>query len=686
MTQARDSGYRMTLSLHVLNELGINLYSNVPAVLAEVVANSWDADATTVFIEIDRDKGRITITDDGQGMLVHGDVNEINDRYLHVGYHRRDEQDEVDGGGTVLTRDALGNSITPKFKRPVMGRKGIGKLSLFAITDEFQVHTARDGHSAGCIMSSKDIRQQIKEESGVYYPRAITAAEVEVDHGTRIVLTELKKDLSQAARNIRRRLARRFGTRGAKYNFEVFIDGTKIVAQDRDYFHKVQYLWEYGDSDPTFASQCNRLVESFKRTGIVNSDKGLALTGWIGTAFRSGDLKEGGNEDQESINKLVIFVREKLAQEDILEAFGEGGVYASYVFGELYADFLDFDSETDIATSSRQKLIEDDPRYIALKTFIGSELKEIQSKWTDLRNRKGEEVARQIPSIDAWFKRLGPDHRRKARAIFGKINQLNLEDEQRRVLLQNGVIAFETLRHKEQLDKLDSLSAQDISTIGKIFYDLDDLEATLYHRIVVERLRVIDALTKAVDDNALEKVLQDHIFTHLWLLDPGWERATETVPSYMEKSVTKMFEDVDKTLTPEERASRIDIKYTTAQGKHIIVELKRADRLLSTSDVHRQLDKYRIAFQKVARQHEEQPKPIELVCIVGRELQEWADPGERDVTARTLAQIGARVVTYQQLIADSEANYREFLERNADAGRISELIRQISEWEWNSDG
>ena len=686
MTEARDTTYRMTLSLHVLNELGINLYSNVPAVLAEVVANSWDADATKVTIDIDQDEGRIIITDDGRGMLVHGEVNEINARYLHVGYHRREEQDELDEHGTVLTRDAEGNSITPVFKRPVMGRKGIGKLSLFAIANEFQVHTAKDGHKAGCIMSSKDIREQIKEEAGVYNPRPIVLAEVAVGGGTRIILTDMKKDLSQAARNLRKRLARRFGIRGTAYSFEVFIDGTKVVAQDRDYFHKVQYLWEYGDSNPTFESQCNRLVERFKRSGVVDLTKGLSLTGWIGTAYRSGDLKEGGKEDQESINKIVLFVREKLAQEDILEEFGEGGVYASYVFGELYADFLDIDKATDIATSSRQKIIEDDPRYIALKTFIGKELKEIQNKWTDLRNKKGEEVARQIPAIDAWFQKLGSDHRRKARALFGKINQLNLEDEQRKVLLQNGVIAFETLRHKEQLDKLESLSAQDISTIGKIFYDLDDLEASLYHRIVIERLRLIDALAKAVDDNALEKVLQQHIFTHLWLLDPGWERATETVPPYMEKSVKKMFEDVNNTLTEEERLSRLDIKYTTAHGKHVIVELKRADRTLSTNDVHRQLNKYRIAFQKVARQHEEQPKPLELVCIVGRELREWTDSAERDVTARTLAQIGARVVTYQQLITDSETNYKEFIERHADAGRISELIHQISEWEWNNDG
>ena len=43
--------YQMTINLNVLNHLGINLYSNIPAVLSEVVANSWDADATNVDIE-----------------------------------------------------------------------------------------------------------------------------------------------------------------------------------------------------------------------------------------------------------------------------------------------------------------------------------------------------------------------------------------------------------------------------------------------------------------------------------------------------------------------------------------------------------------------------------------------------------------------------------------------------------
>lgn len=47
-----ESTYKMTIDLNVLNHLGMNLYSSIPAVLSEVVANAWDADATEVRIDI----------------------------------------------------------------------------------------------------------------------------------------------------------------------------------------------------------------------------------------------------------------------------------------------------------------------------------------------------------------------------------------------------------------------------------------------------------------------------------------------------------------------------------------------------------------------------------------------------------------------------------------------------------
>jgi hypothetical protein len=100
------SPYRMTLSLNVLNHLGLNLYSNVPAVLSEAVANSWDADAENVDISVDTQKGIIVIQDDGHGM----NLADINDKYLTVGYEKR---------------KAPGGARTPRLVRPAMGRKGI---------------------------------------------------------------------------------------------------------------------------------------------------------------------------------------------------------------------------------------------------------------------------------------------------------------------------------------------------------------------------------------------------------------------------------------------------------------------------------------------------------------------------------------------------------------------------------
>lgn len=115
-----DSKYKMSLSLNVLNHLGINLYSNIPAVLSEIVANSWDADAENVEITIENNE--ITILDDGCGM----DAKDINEKFLFVGYQKRKESVK-----------------SPKFNRKYMGRKGIGKLSMFSIANEVEVYSRK---------------------------------------------------------------------------------------------------------------------------------------------------------------------------------------------------------------------------------------------------------------------------------------------------------------------------------------------------------------------------------------------------------------------------------------------------------------------------------------------------------------------------------------------------------------
>lgn len=75
--------YEMTISLQIVEHLGLNLYSNTSAVISEAVANAWDADAKTVEITLEKDC--ITIKDDGCGM----DTDDINNKYLTVGYQKR---------------------------------------------------------------------------------------------------------------------------------------------------------------------------------------------------------------------------------------------------------------------------------------------------------------------------------------------------------------------------------------------------------------------------------------------------------------------------------------------------------------------------------------------------------------------------------------------------------------------
>ena len=236
-TAEEVSPYRMTLSLNVLNHLGINLYSNVQAVLAEVVANAWDADAESVRVRMNVQGERITITDDGHGMS----RDDVNAKFLMVGYRRRDSDAE---------------RITPKFHRPVMGRKGIGKLSLFSIANRINIYSIKDNSADAFRMDVMEIKEKISESITSYFPEALNDFPSDLPVGTRIVLSELKKTIWQAETALRKRLARRFSVIGESHHFSIVVNGTPIAVTDRDYFHKVQFIWTYDELGTEVAAHC----------------------------------------------------------------------------------------------------------------------------------------------------------------------------------------------------------------------------------------------------------------------------------------------------------------------------------------------------------------------------------------------------------------------------------------------
>ncbi len=654
-----DPKYKMSMNLNVLNHLGIHLYSNVPAVISEAVANAWDADAKKVEITICNDW--ILIIDDGCGMA----VDDINEKYLHVGYKKR----EKDG------------SFTPELNRAVMGRKGIGKLSLFSIAKTIDVQSIKGDQKNGFLMDSDEIERKIKEdgragEDGIYNPVPLKDDQIVLDHeGTRIELRGLRKNVGRAPDALKRRLARRFSIIGDKFEFSVLVNGNPITVADRDYFHKLQYIWYFGNESKEYFDYCNheKLKMDEERSGEIQIDnEKINVTGWIGTVENSKELKDG----DDNLNKITVLARGKLVQEDILEEFSEGGLYSKYLIGEINADFFDVDDEDDIATSNRQEIKKEDPRYIALREWVWKELKVIQNNWTNFRNAAGEEKALEIAPIKVWYEALGPDYQKKAKQLFGKINQLSLDSqEDRKTLLKYSIIAFESFKYKENLEALDDLEPEDIATFSQAFSAYDDIEATLYYQIVKERLAVIKALHEKVEATARERAIQEHVYKHLWLLDPHWERATET--AYMEQNVAKEFGKINAKLSKEEKKGRIDIKYKETSGKHVIIELKKADVSINSNKLAEQVDKYRTGLLKCLAECGKENEPIEIVCILGKKCNNWLNEAVEHQHRQSLAQQSIRVVLYGELIDSAYKSYQEFINKNAESGRVHTLIQEI---------
>ena len=638
----------MTLDLNVLNHLGLNLYSNTPAVLSEVIANAWDADATEVVINCNQEEDVITIIDNGCGMT----TEDINNKFLCVGYQKRKN----------------GEAKTRQLGRAVMGRKGIGKLSLLSIADTIKIYSKKDDEKNAFCMSRDDIEREITSTNRSYAPREIEFEDFPFETGTKIVIRNFKKNINRTAEFLRKRLARRFSVIGTDFN--IILCGTPITIEDRDFYRKIQFVWPIGEFDVAALRSYPNISIQPPLDGKI-SEK-YKISGWIGSAEKPSDLD--GN------NKISIITRGKLAQEDLLSTFGEGGVYASYLIGEINADFLDDDNASDISTSNRQQYIEDDDRYQALKSHTYKLLKSIQSKWTDLRKEKStDKVISSIPAIKEWYDSLRPSTKKYAQRLFASIESMRFDDDdsKKRELLKYGILAFERLKLTDKLSLLDNDDnmIDDIVKFGDVFADLQDIEATLYWEIANERLKIVKQLSESCDQNAKEIVLQKYIFDNLWLLNPSWERAVAGTER-IEQGVGKEFDIINAGLTDEEKKARLDIRYISSTGKHIIVELKRyiPTYKVNVFSLHDQIYKYRKALQKCLRAIGREHEPIEAICIIGKEIL----PDEMTLEEANQKLAGdARIMTYDQIIFESMQSYSEYLKRQSGIGKIRKLIESI---------
>lgn len=649
--------YSMNIDLRVLEHLGINLYSNAAAVISEAVANCWDADASVVNIKIEPDV--IVISDDGAGMS----VSQLNTRFLKVGYDKRNTE---------------GNKS--KCGRMFMGRKGIGKLALFSIADTVIVETCtEDGSVNAFVMHTKDIREAIGKGQP-YYPVPITSSLNTV--GTTITLQNLRKRATAASVNsLRKRVARRFTVIGLidenRKTFNISVNGIKVGSSDRDDYNQIEFVWSFGSQDVPPANVIPNLKKRAFVSEVVSELKpDWTLKGWIGTVAEPKQLK---NVESGNIKGIVVVARGRLIQENILEQLSFAGLMSNYITGQIEADFLDRDDEADIATSDRQRLIEDDDRYVSLITYLRTVLLEMSGQWSEWRNEaRGKQAEEENPGLKQWLANLPSGQVAPARKLLGVVRGIQIDNEESRLdLYRASVTAFERLRLKEASHKLSELGTLDALHLLPLLSDLASLESALYSDIVKSRLQVIRKFEEIVDSNEKEKVLQEHLFKDLWLLDPAWERASGS--DRVEQALKTEYPEFSTDLSDEQSKGRIDIRYKTNGGEHILVELKRADRVMTTPELLEQGQKYIGALRTIlARQGFSNPF-IRLIFVLGVQVKEESELGLGPEHVKTqLRGFQAEHVYYDQLIKRARDQYAEYIEKQDETNKIDQILQAIT--------
>lgn len=637
---------KFNIDLNVLNHLGLNLYTNTPAVLTEIVSNAWDADATEVYIDVDTENSTITIADNGHGM----NADDVERKFLNVGYARRDDNRKKSPSG-----------------RNVMGRKGIGKLAMFSLADEVSVFTkTEDDEVVALKVNVPDLKQAIKEKRQYETETITDTSSFAKSHGTTIILAELGREIKTTATYLKKHLARRFSILGSSFDFRVFVNQEEITLEHRGYTTKIEFLWSLGD---TAKHLKNNNTKQYKEiANKVNYDgKEFEISGFIASVNKPSELKD--KENDVSNNAITILANGRIFQENMLEELDNAKLFTSYLVGEINANFLDASEYQDMATSSRQGLRQNDERYLILKTFVANALKTIDADWDNWRKEEGlKEIETKHPTLQAWLNGLNSALDRKAAEdLLSKVNTIRFngsneeQERSRKDVLKSAVLAFEKLKVRDNLKRLEELSSLNVEVFGPILQSIDGIEESYFYDVTKQRLEIIEKFEALKDDNEKEKVIQKYLYEHLWLLDPAWERTTQT---YIEQQLS---DELKQACPDNNTGARLDIAYKNIAGKHIIIEMKKEDPSykIDIYDLIKQGSKYIDATKQwyLNKQSYTDIFGIEVYFLVGTSVKNKIYQNtDKERVNGLLRESKAVLLTYDELITRSRNAYSEYLQ------------------------
>jgi len=615
--------YKMTISRLTVDKLGIKLYDRVSAVIAEVIANSYDADATRAEVAAPMgeylssksqgkliDKGyTIEVKDNGIGMT----PDEVNAFYLKVGAERR--------------KDPKRGDTSKKYGRRVMGRKGIGKLAPFGVCEIVELIT-----SGGDLTKGKDEngniiegyltahlildRASILQDTDAEYNPEVGELDgvIRAKHGTLVRLKTFDRRHVPTIDSFERQLSQRFGVPSEHWKITLY-DSLKTKTDPGYTLHVGEFsVVKMEGSEIRFEEVCdssNKPYNPRKYRTVDSSGQELTditpgfsfegvfypVIGWVGYSQKpyKDDLMAG----------VRIYCRNKIAAQTKIFNMKAGftGEYdiRSYLVGEIHADWID--EEEDLIRTDRQDILWSHELGQTFEQWGQELIKKVGSLTREPKRRKTWQLFEEISDIHNKVLHAFPgdaqkDIRENTVDIAKAIARTTREDELQEKDNIDSIINLSlllgphiTLDHK--LNEAAENSGDPLSVITAILKTARIAELAGFGKIAEDRINVIKKIEELKDDpETLEGAFQSLISEAPWLINPQWSpvianQSFSTLKDEFQKFYKKKMGIDLKLENFSDPAKRADFVLSSQDNIIQIIEIKKPTRGLENNEMDR---------------------------------------------------------------------------------------------------
>jgi len=625
---------KLELRFHgrIIDSLGIQMYQSPVAALAELVANAWDAKAGEVDITLPRalhEKATIIVKDNGDGMTFH----ECQEHYLNVGRNRR-----ID--------DATSPSLSG---RPVLGRKGIGKLAGFGIADVLEVDTT-SGKTGERTVFSLDINA-LRDESFVSTSARPIATSVIEDpdpsripnKGTTITLRSLKLSQRPNPDRFARSMSRRFLLNQVADNFRVLVNSKPIPEDVELSGMQFDFPRDYRPNE----IPAGVTVEGDWAIEEVEGEE-------VKWRVRFAEYPIGTDE----FRGISIYCGPKVAQTPFffnLSGSLDGQHGQQYISGIVQADFID-QFPVDLITTERQRINWEMKEAKPLEEWGQARTKSLLTIWKDRRaEAKTKELDDKVGRFSERLNRLPSSERQVVSGAIRKLAQVPALDQDQFASLAEAILtAWEGGRLQKLIERVADVENMTEGVLLALLAETQVLTALHTAEAVRAKLDIITGLRERIEKKELENAVRDFIAEHPWLLSPEWETFRK------ERKISGLVEDAlgeSGIATDIEWKGRADL-VMSAGHEVLVVEFMRPGLTLDYDHIDRFARYVRILREKIAANSGLKFSKVSGLLVAENLAKKPGMASQIDA----LSKDGMGCLEWRQLLAKAESQWSEFLD------------------------